>query len=102
MHFRESLPELFGQIREMVQASLNDQNVLAMVDEGQMTAIADPADRRPLVLRQKTRRQIQALEMLESKLMENVQSVTTAAQQPDNFRVPRPLVAAHFHQAPVK
>lgn len=102
MHFRESLPEILGQIREMVQAPLNDQNVLAMVDEGQMTAIADPADRRPLVLRQKTRRQIQALEMLESKLMESVQSVATAAKQLDNFRVARPLVGAQFHQTPDK
>src|SRR5258708_19263751 len=67
-----------------------------------MAAIADPADRRPLVLRQKTRRQIQALEMLESKLMESVESVATGAKQLENFRVARPLVGAQFHQTPDK
>src|SRR5258706_95590 len=46
--------------------------------------------------------EIQALEMLESKLMESVQSVATAATQLDNFRVARPLVGAQFHQTPDK
>ena len=102
MHFRESLLEILGQIREMVQAPLNDQNVLAMVDEGQMTAIGDPADRRPLVLRQKTRRQIHALEMPESKPMKSVQAVAAATKQLDNFRVARPSGGAQFHQTPDK
>src|SRR5260370_41586879 len=40
--------------------------------------------------------------MLESKLMESVQSVATAAKQLDNFRVARPLVGPQFHQTPDK
>lgn len=102
MHFREGLPEILGQIREMVQPPLDDQNVFAVVDEGQMPAISNSADCRPLVLRQKTRRQIHALEMLESKPIQSVQAVAAATKQLDNFRVSRPLAGAQFHQTPDK
>ena len=78
----------------MVQASLDDKDVLAAIGEREFTAIADGAFCWAAILRNQTRRKIHAFEMFETELIKRVQSISTTAKKFDDLGVARPFAGA--------
>ena len=86
----------------MVQASLDDEDVFALVGEGKFSAIGDGALRRSFELRDEAGRKVYTFDARETKPLESDQTVSAAAKEFDDFRVPRPLRSAQPVQAPHK
>ncbi len=98
-HFRKSLPQIFGQGGEMMQAALDDEDVLAAIGEWKPATIADNAFSRPAVLRDQSRRQIHAFQARKTEPFERDQTVSAPAKEFDNFSVARPLRSTQSSQA---
>ena len=99
LHFRKSLIEIVRQSGEMVQAALNDEDVLAAIGEGKFAAISNRAFRGAFELRDQTRREVHAFDARESETLERNQTVSAAAKKFDNFRVARPVARAQTIEA---
>ena len=99
LHFRKSLIEIFRQSGEMVQTTLDDEDVLAAIRERKLAAIGDDAFRRSSILRDEPRRQVHAFDVGEAESLESDQTVSAAAKEFDNFGVKRPLRSAQSSEA---
>jgi len=71
LHLRESLIEIVGQGEEMVQAALNDEDVLAAIGERKLAAISKRAFRGALELREEAGREVYALDPREAEALES-------------------------------
>ena len=79
-HLGKGLLEIVGQIGQMVQAALHDENVFALVGEGEAPAVAHSASGRAFVLREQAWGEIDALQMPEAKPMQRMKAVAAAAK----------------------
>src|SRR5260370_37058351 len=91
--------EILRQGGQMVQAALNDQNILAAACEGKLTAITDNTLRRPSILRDQPRRQIHAFDLSETETLESCQTISSSAKKLDNFCIARPSRSAQSIEA---
>ena len=78
----------------MVQAALDDEDVLAAIGEGEFPAIGDGAFRRAFELSDEAWREVYSFDAREAKTIESDQAVSTAAKKFDNFGIARPLRSA--------
>ncbi len=86
----------------MVQAALDDEDVLAAIGEGKPPTIGDRALRRAFELRKQPGGQVHAFEPGEAEPLQSDQTVSAAAKEFDNFSVARPLRSAQPGEAPDK
>jgi hypothetical protein len=86
----------------MMQAALDDEDVLAAIGKGKFPAIGDGALRRAFELRKQSGRQVHAFELGETEPLQGEQPVSTPAKEFDNFGVARPLRSAQPCEAPDK
>lgn len=99
VHFRESLLEVCGQMGEVMQTALNDDDILASICKRELPAVGHEAFRRAFVLRDQARRKIHALQAREPEAMQRDQAAPAAAEKLDNFGVTRPLASAQPFEA---
>jgi len=78
----------------MMQAALDDEDILAAIGEGKSPAIRDRAFRRAFELRQEPGREVHAFEPGETETLESDQTISAPAKKLDNFGVARPLRSA--------
>jgi hypothetical protein len=88
------LIEIVRQSGEMMQAALDDEDILAAIGEGKFPAIRDRAFRRAFELRKQPGREVHAFELGETETLESDQTISAAAKKFDNFGVARPLRSA--------
>jgi hypothetical protein len=91
--------EAIGQRQQMVQTTLNDENVFAPVGEWKFPAIANVARRVSLILRYEADRQVYPFDARESQRLERAESIATAAKQLDDFGIASPLAYTQRPQA---
>jgi len=86
----------------MVQAALDDEDVLAAIGKGKFPAIGDGAFRRAFELRKQPGREVHAFEPGEAEPLQGDQTVSATAKEFDNFGVAPPLRSAQPCEAPDK
>ncbi len=99
LHFGKSLIEVVRQGGEMVQAALDDEDVLAAIGKGKFPAIRDRAFRRAFELRKEPGRQVHAFEPGEAETLQSDQPVSAPAKKFDDFGVAGPLRSAQAIEA---
>src|ERR1700682_965691 len=83
----------------MMQAALDDEDILAAIGEGKFPAIGDRAFRRAFELREQTGREVHAFEPGETETLERDQTISATTKKLDNFGVARPLRSAQSSEA---
>jgi hypothetical protein len=83
----------------MVQAALDDENVLAAIGEGKLAAIGDGAFGRALELRDEAGREVDAFDASEAEALKSDQPVAATAKELDDFSVAPPLRSAETIEA---
>src|SRR5438552_14706424 len=78
----------------MVQAALNDEDVLAAISEGKFAAIGEDAFGGAFELREQPRREVHTFDAREAEALKSDQAVPAAAKKFDNFGAARPLAGA--------
>src|SRR5258706_16388415 len=78
----------------MVQAALDDEDVLAATRERKLAAVVDDAFCRSSIMRDQPSRQVDTFDAGEAKTIESHQAVSAAAKEFDNFGIARPLRSA--------
>src|SRR5260370_21045847 len=84
----------------MVQAALDDEDVLAAIEEGKFPAIGDGAFRGPFELSDEAGREVYSFDAPEAEALQSDQTVFAAPKKFDNFGVTRPLKDAQKRDAP--
>lgn len=79
--------EIVRQRGEMMEATLDDEDVLAAIGEGKSAAIGDRAFGGAFELREEAGREVDAFDAGETEPLECDQTVSAAAKEFDNFRV---------------
>jgi hypothetical protein len=93
------LIEIVRQGGEMMEAALDDKDILGAIGERQPAAIGDQASGGAFELREEAGREVHAFDAGETETLESDQTVSTAAEKFDNFRVARPLTGAQSMEA---
>lgn len=101
-HLRESLFEIIRKRGQMVQTSLDDENVLGLVRERQFPAVGDNAFSAPVIPGDQAGRQIHALDARKSQMFERMEPVSAPAEKFDDFGILRPFARAEFVQTAKK
>src|SRR5258708_209732 len=83
----------------MVQAALDDEDVLAARGERKFSAIRDGAFRGAFELRDEARGKVYAFDASEAEAIKSDQTVAAAAKQFDDFGIARPLRSAESSEA---
>jgi hypothetical protein len=99
LHFRKCFLEIFGKRGEMVQASLDNQDVLAASGEGKMAAVGDEAFCGAAILRDQAGGKIHSFEVRKLKALERIQTIAAAAKQFHNLGIAGPLGSTEFLEA---
>ncbi len=99
VHLRKRLLKVVRQRRQMVQAALHNEHVLAAVRERKLAAVGYQAFCRTAILRDQAGRQIHALQTLETQPVQSRQAVSPSAKELNNLCVARPLRGAQSTQA---
>lgn len=97
-HFGECLFQVFGQGGEVVQATLNDEDVLATIRERKLAAIGNEIFCRPAIFGDQSGGEVHAFEARETEALQRVQAVAAAAKEFHDFCIARPLVRTQFPQ----
>jgi hypothetical protein len=83
----------------MVQATLDDEDVLTAGGERKLAAIGDKTLRGPLILSDQTGRQVHAFDASETETLESNQTVSASAKKLHNFGAAWPLSGAQAIEA---
>src|SRR5438132_17737 len=91
--------QVIGQLVQMMQATLHDEDVFALVRVRKRAAIADHAVGSAGVLRHQGWREVDTGEMTEAQALERPQAVAAPAKQLYDSRLARPGVGAKCEEA---
>ena len=99
VHFGKSLIEIAGQRGEMMQAALDDEDILGAIGKRKLTAIAENTLCWSAILRQQPGRKIDALDVCEANKLESNQTVSAATEELDDFGIAGPLGGAQAFES---
>ena len=93
-HLRENAIQISRQLEQMVEAALDDHDVLAAVRKRQSAAVPDVALRETLVFGDEPRGKVHAFDVAESQLFKGPETVAATAEKLDDLRVLGPAAGA--------
>jgi hypothetical protein len=87
LHFQKCFFQIIGKCGQMMQTSLDDQHVLAVIRERKLAAIADETFCRASILRDEPGGQIDAFDVSKAEPLEGGQSIAPATKEFHDFSI---------------
>src|SRR5262249_16330921 len=100
--FLESRCQIFGNVQEVMEPTLDDKDVTRAISKGEPSAIGSISTCTTCVLLQEPRGDVDSFERLESEGFERVETIAPSAEQFHDLRIDRPRRGTEVAQPSTK